>query len=188
MAKKLELKLTKEQQQMIVASVLMSIAFGYSYFTYFWKPTAEKIQKLNQQLEQSDRDIAEARRQAARLPQLRAQIEELQAQAEAAEKKLPKSKEVPELLETLNDLARQYGITIISFSPGKPAGQQYFIEIPYQMMIRGGYHQVARFLTSLALQERIFHSRALSLSPVKSTIPTETVTGSFMLVAFQFKG
>ena len=132
MAKKLEIKLTKEQQQMIAAGVLMTVAFGYSYITYFWLPTAAKIQTLGTKLEQSDKDIAEARRQAARLPQLRAQIEELQAQAEAAEKKLPKSKEVPELLETLNDLAHQYNVVIVSFSPGNPAGQQYFIEIPYQ--------------------------------------------------------
>jgi type IV pilus assembly protein PilO len=188
MAQKIEIKLTKEQQQMIVAGVLMTVAFGYSYFTYFWKPTAEKIQKLQGQLEQSDRDIAEARRQAARLPQLRAQIEELQAQAEAAEKKLPKTKEVPELLETINDLAHQYNITILSFTPGPQVGQQYFIEVPYQVTIKGGYHQVARFLTALALQERIFHSRSLTLSPSKGTSPLETVSGSFTLVAFQFKG
>lgn len=187
MAKKLEIKLTKEQQQLIVASVLMTIAFGYSYVVYFWQPMSKKIEELNQKIERSDADIAEARHQAARLPQLRAQIETLQAQAEDAEKRLPKGKEVPELLETLTDLARSYGITVTSFSPGKPSGQQYFIEIPYQVSIRGGYHDVGRFLTALALQERIFHSRSLTLNPSKGN-PGETVTGQFTLVTFQYKG
>jgi type IV pilus assembly protein PilO len=187
MAKKVEIKLTKEQQQLIIASVLMSIAFGYSYVVYFWQPMAKKIQDLGQQIEKSDSDIAEARRQAARLPQLRAQIEQLQAQAEDAEKRLPKGKEVPELLEALTDIAKQYNIIVVSFTPGHPAGQQYFIEIPYQVSIRGGYHDVGRFLTALALQERIFHSRALVLTPSKGA-PGESVSGQFTLVTFQYKG
>ena len=183
-----EIKLTKEQQQMIVASVLMTVAFVYSYWTYFWKPTSAKIVELRSKIESTDREITEARRQAARLPQLRAQIQELEEKAEAAEKKLPKTKELPLLIETLSDLARQNSVTIANFSQSGASTRDYFVEVNYTLQIRGSYHSIGRFLTALALQERIFHSRNLTLSPQSGGAAGETVSGQFQLVAFQYKG
>ena len=185
---KFELKLTKEQQQLIVAIVLLASAAGYSYWAYFWTPISEKIKIVNQKIEETDRDIQSARATAARLPQLRAQIQDLQEKAEAGEKKLPKSKELPKLIDTLSSLARQYNVTIITFAPGPSATKDYFIELQYGMTVRGTYHSLAKFLTALATQERIFQSRNLTLSPIQGSNPNESVTAQFTLLAFQYKG
>lgn len=185
---KMDIKLTKEQQQMIVAIVLFAGAGGYSYWTYFWVPISEKIKVVKGKIESTDREIASARQTAARLPQLRAQIQELQEKAEAVEKKLPKTKELPTLIDTLSGVARQYNLTIMNFSPGGTSVKDYFIELQYGMTIRGNYHNLAKFLTALATQERILQTRGLSLSPVSGSTGSETVTAQFTLLAFQYKG
>jgi type IV pilus assembly protein PilO len=185
---KFDLKLTKEQKQYAFLACAIFIGAAYGYYRYFWVDIQQRIADAQVAIENTDRDIARARSVAARLPQVRARIQELEQKAEAAERRLPKKKELPVLIETLSGLARQYNVTILSFSPGQTVTKDYFVELQYQMSVRGSYHSIARFLTALALQERIFQSRALTLSPVSSNSPYETVTAQFTLLAFQYKG
>lgn len=184
----MDIKLNKEQQQIIFAAVLMTGVFSYGYWTYFWSRIDKKISEVTKKIEKSDHEIEQAERQVRRLPQFQAQIVELKARAEAGERKLPQTKGLPEMLDILSELARQHNIQIVRFNPSGVATRNNISELSYQLSIRGSYHSVAKFLTALALQERIFHARNLVLTPLSGAGQTETVAGQFTLVTFQYKG
>lgn len=184
-----ELKLTKEQQQLIVAGVLMTGALGFVYVKYFWIPTKQKIAEATTKLEGVNKKIKQAEDTARRLPQLQRQLAELEVLAQEAEEKLPKKKEVPKLIETLSDLAKEHRVDIQSISPAGSGKRENYQENFYSLVIQGSYHSVARFLTALGMEERILHSRNLTLSPITSALqPSFTVQASFTLVVYQYKG
>ncbi len=184
-----DIKLTKEQQQMLIAAVLTVGAFGFIYYKYFWAPITHRISETRAKLDEDEKKIAVAEATAARLPQLRKQLADLEVQAQQAEESLPKKKEVPRLIETLSDLAREQHVDIISISPSGGARRENYQENYYNLQIQGSYHSVARFLTALGMEERLLHSRNVVLSPLAaSSHPEYSVSAQFTLVVFQYKG
>lgn len=182
----MKIKLTKEQMQMVAAGVMMTAAFSFVYYKYFWSPLSQKTAQARQELEEATSKIEKAQRQAGRLPQLKKQIDDLNVQAEEAEKKLPQVKDVPGILDTLSGLASKYRVDITAFTPQAPAPKQFFIEIPYAITLRGTYHEVAKFLAAVALEERIFNIRGIAYSGAQGAAVSVSATGT--LIAYQYKG
>src|SRR5690348_13487413 len=145
------IQLTQQQQQYIGGGLVLAIVGGILYWQFFWMPIADKKEKLEVQIKEVEEKISKAKAQASRLKRLQDELATLNQQAIEAEKRLPKTKSVPDILNTLNALAQKYDVSIQAFSPGAQKSQQYFIELNYPMTIRGGYHNVGRFLAAVAL-------------------------------------
>lgn len=179
------IQLTKQQQMNLgVGAVLFLVAAGV-YVKFFWLPISQKKSELADQIAQIDQKIQKAQAQAARLQRLQDELKTLNQQAVEAEKRLPKDKDIPEVLVTLSKLAGQNHVAIQSFSPGQQKPQQYFTELNYPMTVRGSYHDIGRFLAAIALEERIFNVRSV-VYPGAGGDGMMTVT--FTLLAYQYKG
>jgi type IV pilus assembly protein PilO len=179
------IKLTKPQQQALVASALGLGAFAYCYLQFFWLPVSKKTSELQTQIEGLSRDIQAAKNQAARLDELDKQLVSLNESKIEAEKRLPKNKSVPDILVTLDSLGAQYNVFLLSFAPGASAAQQYFIEFRFPVSVRGTFHNIGRFLAALALEQRLFN-----IYDVKYPEPaaaTGEMQATFTLVSYQYK-
>ncbi len=174
-----------KQQQIIGASLILFFVGGGIYIKLFWLPISEKQAKLMEQIEQIDSKIAKAEAQASRLKRLQDELATLNQQAIEAEKRLPKNKDVPEILITISRLAEKNRVTILSFAPGPQKSQQYFIELAYPMSVRGSYHSIGRFLASIALETRIFNVRDV-IYPLPG--PDGEMSVTFTLLTYQYKG
>lgn len=179
------IKLTKEQQQMIVLGIVMLGGFGYAYVTFFWMPTAKKIVETRTQIEGIEAKINKAKQVSARLPKLEQELLRLNEQAMAAERRLPKNKSVPDILVTIGGLAAKNGVELVSFTPGAIQSKPFFSELIYPLSIRGKYHNIGKFLAAVALEERIFN--------VQNVVYTEpgpdgTMSVTLTLVSYQYKG
>ena len=184
-----EIKLTQEQQQTIAAAVLMTVAVGFLYFKFFWAPTSKRIAESKQKIAAIEAKIHTAEATAARLPQLKRRLAELEVLAEQAEDRLPKQKEVPKLIELLSDLAKEHHVEITTINPAGGGKRENYQENLYSLAVQGTYTSLAHFLTGLGLEERILHSRNLTISPLTSSlVPGATIGAQFTLVVFQYKG
>lgn len=182
---KFNIKLSKQQQQMIAAAVLMLGGFGYSYFRFFWKPVSEKIKETKTKTQETQDKIEKATRQAGRLPRLEMELVALNEQAVEAEQRLPKKKAVTEILVTITALADKNRVSLVSFTPGSQPDKQFFRELNYPMIVRGSYHNIGKFLAAVALEQRIFN--------VQNVVYTEPnaegeMQVSFTLISYQYKG
>ncbi|HAH07978.1 MAG TPA: hypothetical protein DCM05_15880 [Elusimicrobia bacterium] len=182
---KLNIQLSKQQQQILVLAVLFLGGGGFAYIKYFWLPTADKIEQTKAEIKTTEDKINKAKSQAVRLPKIQKEIETLNEQAIEAEKRLPKSRDLPAVITAVSVLARKYNVQLNAFQPGGQKAEQYFIENPYQINIRGNYHDVGRFLAAIALEQRIYNVRTVTYSPPDQQ---GKATVSFTLVAYQYKG
>ncbi|MBI4386832.1 MAG: type 4a pilus biogenesis protein PilO [Elusimicrobia bacterium] len=189
MAMKFNIQLTKAQQQLLVAAVLFVGGGGYAYIRYFWLPFSKRINEAKTKIEEVDRKIEKAQSQAARLDRLKKELEMLSQQAADAEKRLPKSKDIPAIIDTLSRLTRRYHVELRSFAPGAPAQKEFFTEIPYALNVSGSYHDIGRFFAAIASEERIFNVRNVSYTPGSvSASGVQLLNVVFTLVSYQYKG
>src|SRR4051812_9557935 len=128
------IKLTKQQQQMLVAGVFGLGAFGYIYVAFFWLPISQRIEEAAKKVEEIEVKIDKAQQEAARLPRLQQQLKALSDEEAEAERRLPKERSVPDILVTLGEIAQQYDIELQSFSPGTTSNKQFFVELSYPVV------------------------------------------------------
>lgn len=181
----MKIQLTKQQQQYVAVGAVLFVALAGAYVKFFWLPIAQQKAERTEQIEQIEQKIARAEAQASRLKRLQDELASLNQQAEAAERRLPRSKSVPDVIMTLASLAQRNRVSITGFSPGPQRGQQYFTELAYPMSVKGSYHNIGRFLAAVALEERIFNVKDV-MYPAPDGAGEMTVT--FTLLTYQYKG
>lgn len=179
------MQLSKQQQQYIGAGAVLFLVLSGLYVKFFWLPIAQAKSEASQKIEEIEGKIVKAKQQAARLERLQAEIASLNERAAEAEKRLPKTKSVPDILLAISALAQKNRVVIQSFSPGSMKAQQYFTELQYPLAVRGSYHNIGRFLAAVALEERIFNIKDINYP---SADGSGDMTVTFTLLSYQYKG
>lgn len=179
------IQLSKQEKQYIGAGAVLFIILSVLYVKFFWLPVAAAKAEATQKIEEIEAKIVKAKQQAARLERLQAEIASLNERAAEAEKRLPKTKSVPDILLSISALAQKNRVVIQSFTPGPQKSQTYFIELAYPLAIRGSYHNIGRFLAAISLEERIFNIRDI-VYPTAD--PNGDMTVTFTLLSYQYKG
>ena len=181
-----KLQLTKDQITKIVGIAMFSALLGYLYVVYFWLPTAKKIGENSKKIAAIQSDIDKAKAQKAKCNNLESTLAGLQVQKEAAQKKLPTGKKIPDLLMTLTDLSKKYKVDIKSITPGSSIREEYFTKASYAITVAGDYHSLGRFLTALGLEERILTMENLNIAGTPGG--ATSVSANFTLIAYQYSG
>jgi len=179
------IKLTKQQQQYLAAGAVGLGAFVFCYVKFFWLPISHKTAEVIGKIESLARDIEAAQRQAARLPELEKQLVSLNERKIEAEKRLPKTKSVPDILVTLGVLGAKYHVSMMNFAPGGSKSQQYFIELKFPVSVRGAFHNIGRFLAALALEQRLYN--VFNVIYGEAAEATGEMQVTFDLVSYQYK-
>jgi type IV pilus assembly protein PilO len=183
----MKIQLTKDQITKIAAGLVFGGLFIYAYLVYFWLPVSKKISTSSKKVEEMTSNIEKAKREKAKYKDLNLKLESLKIEKENAQKKLPTSKKIPELIRSLIDFAKKYNITIQTISPQGSRREEYFVKELYSINIKGDYHSLGRFLTALGLEERIFTVENLIITGTPGA-ETSTITATFILVAYQYSG
>lgn len=179
------IQLSKQQQQYLGAGAVLFCVFAFAYVKFFWLPISQSKAELLDKISQIEAKITKAEAQASRLKRLQDELASLNQQAVEAEKRLPKSKSVPEILLALSRLAQKGRVTLQTFSPGPQKSQQYFTELSYPMTVKGSYHNIGRFFAAVALEERIFNVKDVVYP---SAGGDGEITVTFTLLTYQYKG
>jgi len=104
--------------------------------------------------------------QAVNLPAMKAQMGELQSRMQSALEMLPSDAEVPALLDAISDAARDQQLDIDSITLRPAVEQDFYIEQPFDIQVRGDFHQIASFLARVAAMPRIVTLHDFTLTPV----------------------
>ncbi len=179
------IKLTKQQQQMIVAAVLGLGGFGYIYVAFFWMPISASIEENSKKIDEIEGKINNAKQVAARLPRLEMELKALNDKEAEAERRLPKDKDVPNILVTIGELAQDYNVTLQSFTPGAVANKPFFVELTYPIIVQGNFHNIGKFLAALSLEERLFNVQNVNYGVEDAN---GGMTVNLTLISYQYKG
>lgn len=180
--------MTKKLQQNLIVLAVFAIFAVFVYFKYLMAPLDMKYKNSLQKLSQTESRLEEMKRRALELPKLQAEMKMLELEVAELEQRLPKNREIPELLRMVTKTAQRYHLRITNFAPSPMAQQSNYNEIPFQITMQGTYHSLAHFLSDLGQESRILHAHNINYSAGINKENDTTINVSFTLIAYTFKG
>ena len=131
------------------------VFFATPYTPVNYSVATAKIKDLKADFEKKSNDLARARQSVADLPRFQAEFAALHERYEMAAELLPTDKEMPGVLRRLTLAGQQCGVQFESFRPDPEIRKDHYTEVPIQLKVVGGYHQVGQFLAEVANMPRI---------------------------------
>jgi len=158
-------KLPAIQKILIVIGVIILVYVLFYFFSVSTKQ--DMIKKLDKDLSDLQFKVSQGKAVKAKIKEFEKKEKELQEKLEDAKRKLPEHARMPDLLETLSNLARGNNLLLPKFHPGKSSKgcSGYCNAIPIKVNFVGDYHDIAIFLDQVSKLERIMNVRALDLKP-----------------------
>lgn len=104
--------------------------------------------------------------QAANLEAYKEQMKEMETSFGALLRQLPSDTEVPGLLEDITRTGLGSGLEFEEIKLLPEAAQQFYIELPIQISVVGGYHDLATFVSGVASLPRIVTLHDFEIKPV----------------------
>lgn len=93
--------------------------------------------------------------QASNLDAYRKQMEEMEESFGALVSQLPSDTEVPGLLEDIDSKGRQSGLEILNINLQSERQEEFYVELPIEIVVRGSYHDLGSFVSGIAGLPRI---------------------------------
>lgn len=106
--------------------------------------------------------------QAANLDAYKAQMREMEESFGALLRQLPSDTEVPGLLEDITRTGLGSGLEFEEIKLQPEVAQQFYIELPIEIVVVGGYHDLATFVSGVASLPRI-----VTLHDFEITLPAK---------------
>lgn len=173
----------KAALSVLAAGAVLGIFFFTHLVPFSYPVQREKIDALKADLEKKQTDLARARATVADLPRFEAEYEQLhQRWAEAAEL-LPADRQMAALLRKITLAAQETGCQFVVFRPTGQKSETYYTEMPLNLSVNGGYHQVGSFLAELANMRRIITVANLKLKTNGSSKGDDMLTTSVEFTA-----
>ena len=144
----------KNQHRLIIfiATILALIAV---FFFLYYSPKSKEIQGLKSRQTYLHGEIKKVEATVAKLDHHKEEKKEVEKKFEEASKLLPEQKEIPSLLDNISSLGTNSGLNVISFKPKKESPQQFYADIPVELLVDGPYHNVGVFLDKISKLPRI---------------------------------
>jgi type IV pilus assembly protein PilO len=146
-------------QKIILSVILAGGVVGVFFFTHFlpfsYPAQSEHINALKADYEKKSTELARARATVADLPRFEAEYDQMHERWAMAAELLPADRELATLLRKVTLAAQETGVQFQIFRPSGNKSEQYYTEVPMQITVNGGYHQVGAFMAELANMRRI---------------------------------
>jgi type IV pilus assembly protein PilO len=118
--------------------------------------------------------------QSINLESLRKQKEQVGEYVATLEKQLPSKAEMDALLSDINQSGLGRGLQFELFKPGQVVVKDYYAELPIDIKVTGGYHDVGSFTSDIANLPRIVTLNNMNLATGKDGVLTlEAVAKTF---------
>lgn len=169
-------KLTSNQRAAILGGTLLLMVAVFVSLSFL--PQRQKLSRLELELAATNAQLAEVKAKVAKLDGFKRDIAAAELEFKKALAMLPDKKEIPGLLSSISQAGSQSGLEFMLFKPRNEVPKQFYAEIPFELKVRGNYHDVARFFDQVSKLPRI-----VNISDLKMTKPEETGTGQYVVTA-----
>jgi type IV pilus assembly protein PilO len=172
-------------QRVAMLGCLLLLIVGLGVW-FLGMPQYEEWERLKQEAQKLDGEIAEKRLLANNLQKYKAEFARMEKRFEAALTRLPNQSEIPSLLTNLAGLAKDNGLEVLAFKPAPEVPKGFFAEVPADLNLRGNYHNVALFAGAVSELPRIVNLNNLSLGSPKVAGNQAVVEISTKVLTYRF--
>jgi type IV pilus assembly protein PilO len=176
--------MTKREQSLAAIGVAAVVLLG-AYWYFLYKPKAAELAVTQAHVDSLDKKNQEARADIAQgsLQKLRAQSTEYEQSLRVMRQLVPRSNEVPALLEDISTAARRVGLDLATVEPMPVLPGEQFDTYRYKLAVTGGYHPVGQFLSNVGSLNRIIApvTMAIKLHPLAATTKARLKKGESLI-------
>jgi len=158
------MNLREQKTQQIVVFFVILILILILFFRFPYTSNQKKIKDLAAKRDSLQIEVQKAEAARARLPELQAKIARLEIEWEKAKEMLPEAKEIPSLIQQISNSGTKAGVSFLLFKPSPQAVKTNYAEIPVQIKVACGYHQLGRFLSNVGNLSRIVNVPAVRMT------------------------
>jgi type IV pilus assembly protein PilO len=159
------LRLPRQQKIGILAGlIIFLLVIGYFYI---YVPGDDRVTKLTEEITSIRNDRDKKKALSANLPKLQRELQEWDVKLKAAVAQLPDRKEIPDLLSSLSTKAREAGLEILLFRPRVENFQEFYAEIPVDIVVRGGFFNAVTFFDEVGKLNRLVNIDNIDLKNPK---------------------
>jgi len=176
--------MTKREQMLVGIGAAAVVLLG-AYWYFLYKPksaemavTEAHVDSLDKKNQQAKADIAQGS-----LQKLKAQSIEYEQSLKVMRQLVPRSNEVPALLEDISTAARRVGLDLASVEPMPVLAGEQFDTYRYKLGVIGGYHPVGQFLSNVGSLNRIIApvTMAIKLHPIADKTKARVKKGESLI-------
>ena len=178
------LDLPLKQKIGVLAGLIVAILL-LDYFL-FYSPRSDEISKLIQEVENQRNERDKKKKEVANLPKLKEQMRQLDGMLKEAVAQLPDRRELPDLLTSISNKVKESGLDILIFRPRAENFQEFYSEIPVDIVVKGGFHNVATFFDEVGRLNRLVNIANIELRNPKVNEDQVIMEVSTVATTFRF--
>jgi len=164
-------------KKVLILTVLAAVILGL-YFYLIYIPKSEVLTQKTAEMGKLETQVRELRIIAANVKRFQAEAAKLKEELQLAITQLPTSREIPALLANISNLGKDSGLEFLLFRPAPEVNREFYAEIPVEIKVRGGYHDVALFFEKVGKLPRIVNINGVSMDdPKEAQGKWEIITG-----------
>jgi len=173
-------------QMRLGAYVGAGLLIALIYWNFFYSPMSATLQERTGRLEELEAQHAKKTRMVAQLESLRKEVKELDAKLREAIAQLPDQKEIPDLLSTVSSLGRESGLEILLFRQRPEVLQDFYAEVPVEMLMKGTYAQLTEYFDKVGRLNRIVNVKDIGMKTPAVSEGRVILSTSCTSVTFRF--
>jgi len=174
---------TRQKLGLLMGIIILLVVFDYFFF---YTRFSVRISELRQEVDAARTELEKKKAIAANLPQLQAQLATLQGRFREAMSQLPDQKEIPKLLTDISNKARESGLDVLLFRPRAENPQDFYAEVPVDVALRGGFHNMVGFFDEVGRLNRVVNITNIEMKNPKTGDDQVTIDAITVVTAFRF--
>jgi len=164
---------------LIAALLALDYTFLYSGQSLQVSAVSDEVNNLRSEREKKKVLLADPKK-------LQAERQELEAMLKEALAQLPERKEIPDLLSNISTKAREAGLEILLFRPRAENLQEFYADVPVDVVVRGGFHNVVTFFDEVGRLTRLVNINNIELKNLKVKDDQILMDASSLATTFRF--
>lgn len=138
----------------LVLALVFSLLLGLGYY-FKVKDLYAEFDRAVAREQKLKKDYEERAFEVANLEVYRLQMEQIEESFQGLLAQLPADTEVPGLLEDITELGLGSSLTINSITLQPERAAEFYVELPINIVVTGGYHDFGAFVSGIAGLPRI---------------------------------
>ena len=153
----------------VIILVIIICAMTGLYLWRFFLPGQEELHVAQREGRKLENELSNSKAIARDLEKYIEQVAKLNEELKNALTQLPNEKEIPEILKTISSLGKESNLEFTLFKPRPEQPQQFFANVPIELVALGNYHNVGIFFDKVSKLPRIINVVDFNLTKAKDS-------------------
>jgi type IV pilus assembly protein PilO len=170
-----------------IVGLVLGVALFVVMHLYVFKDIQLTNERLQNNIDDLEREIEKGRAAKADLPRLEEDIRNYEIELDRLRRILPTRRETDNLIKRLKQLTEQGRFELTRFTPGNFEDRGFYQAWPIKVGLNGTYHELGMLFDRLSRFPRIINVNDLVLSPMRQDGSSFTIHAEFTQQTFIYK-